>query len=153
MELDFFSKLDLRFGYHQIRVVDFDIHKTTFRTHESHYKFLIIPFRLSNAPSTFQSLMNELFKPYRRRFILVFFDDILIYSTTWSDHLQHLRSALSVLKNNQLYVKKSKCRFGLLEVDYLVTLSHRKWCLLIQIKYRAYLIGHGLIQLKHYRDS
>jgi hypothetical protein len=96
-----------------------DIPKTSFRTHEGHYEFLVMPFSLCNAPSTFQSIMNHVFHPFLHHFVLVFFDDILIYSKTWRTHLVHVDRFLHLLSQHQIFLKQSKCAFGTSKVKYL----------------------------------
>lgn len=98
---------------------DDDIYKTAFKTHHGHFEFLVMPFGLCNAPATFQSLMNQVFNQFLRKLIFVFFDDILIYSKSFDDHLQHLELTLAILRANQLYATMSKCQFGQDKTEYL----------------------------------
>jgi hypothetical protein len=115
----YFTKLDLRSGYHQVCMHPADIDKMVFRTHHGHFEFLVMPFGLSNAPATFQALMNDVLHPFLRRFVLVFFDDILIYNTSWSEHLQHVGLVFTALRAHGLFLKRSKCSFGTPSVAYL----------------------------------
>nr|GEW01824.1 putative reverse transcriptase domain-containing protein [Tanacetum cinerariifolium] len=115
----YFSKIDLRLSYHQLRVHEDNIPKTTFRTRYRHFEFMVIPFGLTNAPAVFMDLMNRVCKPYLDKFVIVFTDDILIYSKTKEDHEVHLKLVLELLKNEKLYAKFSKCEFRLQEVHFL----------------------------------
>nr|GEU94860.1 hypothetical protein [Tanacetum cinerariifolium] len=115
----FFSKIDLRSGYHQLRVHEDDIPKTTFKTSYGHFKFTVIPFSLTNAPTVFIDLMNIFCRPYIDKFVIVFIDDILIYSKTQEEHVEHLRLVLGLLKREKLYAKFSMCELWLREVQLL----------------------------------
>ena len=100
-----FSKIDLRLGYHQLKIKETDIPKMTFRTRYGHYKFLVMPFGLTNAPVAFMDLRNKVFHPYLDQFVIVFIDDILVYSKSVDEHTLHLRIVLQTLKDRQLYAK------------------------------------------------
>nr|GFB05911.1 putative reverse transcriptase domain-containing protein [Tanacetum cinerariifolium] len=114
-----YSKIDLRYGYHQLRVREEDIPKTAFRTRYGHYKFQVMPFGLTNAPAVFMDLMNRVCKPYLDRFVIVFIDDILIYYKNKKKHEGHLKLILKLLKEEELYAKFSKCEFWLSKVQFL----------------------------------
>ncbi|KAG8474413.1 hypothetical protein CXB51_033837 [Gossypium anomalum] len=114
-----FSKIDLRSGYYQLRVKESDVPKTAFRTRYGHYEFLVMPFGLTNAPTVFMDLMNWIFRLYLDRFVVVFIDDILVYSRDEEEHVEHLRTVLQILREKQLYAKFSKCEFWLREVGFL----------------------------------
>ena len=114
-----FLKIDLRFGYHRLRIKDVVVHKTMFRMRYEHYEFLVMPFGLTNAPAAFMDLMNRVFQPYVDRFVMMFIDDILVYSKDREYHDTHLRVVLETLRNEQLYAKLRKCEFWLREVSFL----------------------------------
>ena len=113
-----YFKIDLHTGYHQLRVREADIPKTTFRTRYGHFEFTMMPFRLTNAPTAFMDLMHRVFQPYLDQFVVVFIDDILIYSKSEEEH-GHLRFILQVLRDHQLYAKFNKCDFWHTEVRFL----------------------------------
>lgn len=114
-----FTKIDLRSGYHHLRVKQEDISKNSFRTHFGHYEFVVVHFGLSNAPRVFMSLMNGVFQTYLVKFVQVFFDDILIYSKFPEEHEQHLRLVLQCLRENKIYAMMSKCSFFQSKIHYL----------------------------------
>ncbi|KAL0558790.1 hypothetical protein IC582_003372 [Cucumis melo] len=118
-EATVFSKIDLRSGYHQLRIKDGDVPKTAFRSRYGHYEFIVMSFGLTNAPAVFMDLMNRVFREFLDTFMIVFIDDILIYSKTEAEHEEHLRIVLQTLRDNKLYAKFSKCEFWLKQVSFL----------------------------------
>ena len=125
-----FSKLDLRQGYYQVRIAEGDEHKTTCVTRYGSFEFLVMPFGLCNAPATFCTLMNDVLRPFLDKSVVVYLDDIVVYSETLEDHKKHLKEVFDALRENQLYLKASKCSFGQEEIQFL---GHR--------------IGHGVIRM------
>jgi hypothetical protein len=114
-----FSKIDLRSGYHQIRIHPDDVPKTAFRTRYGHFEFLVLPFGLTNAPATFMHLMHQIFRPFLDSFVLVFLDDILIFSRTAAEHEQHVKQVLELLRKHRLHAKQSKCELFRDRVEFL----------------------------------
>nr|GFB78680.1 putative reverse transcriptase domain-containing protein [Tanacetum cinerariifolium] len=114
-----YSKIHLRSGYHQLRVREQDILKTAFQTRYGHYEFQVMPFGLTNAPAVFMDLMNRVCKPHLDKFIIVFIDDILIYSKDEKEHEEYLKAILELLKEEKLYAKFSKCEFWIPKVQFL----------------------------------
>ena len=114
-----FSKIDLRSGFYQLPIKEVDVPKTAFLTRYGHYEFLVMPFGLTNAPAAFMDLMNRVFRPYLDQFVVVFIDDILVYSKNEQEHTQHLHTVLQTLREHRLYAKLSKCDFWLKEISFL----------------------------------
>jgi hypothetical protein len=115
----YFSKIDRQSSYHQIKVREQHVHKNTLRCHYGHYEFLVMPFGLTNTPTNFQTCMNHIFNKQLRKFMLVLFDDLLIYNKKWEDHLMHLDEILGIIGQQTLYAKASKCEFGMIDILYL----------------------------------
>ena len=133
----FFSKIDLRSGYHQIRIDREDVPKTAFRTRYGHFEFLVFPFGLTNAPATFMHLMHQTFRKQLDNFVLVFLDDILIFSKTLEEHEKHVEEVLSILRKEKLYAKESKCEMFQTEVEFLGHRVGRKGIRMMEDKVEA----------------
>jgi hypothetical protein len=115
----YFTGLDITAGYRQIRMREEDEHMTAFKTHQGHYQFSVMPFGLTNAPATFQCAMNAILQPFLRKFVMVFLDDILVYSSCLAEHLGPLRLVFTKLRENRFFFKKKKCSFVQPELQYL----------------------------------
>lgn len=133
----FFTKIDLRSGYHQIRIHPQDIEKTAFRTRYGHFEFLVLPFGLTNAPATFMHLMHQIFRPHLDSFVLVFLDDILVFSKSLEEHRQHVATVLELLKTNHLYAKESKCELFQTSVEFLGHIIDREGVHMMNDKVKA----------------
>jgi hypothetical protein len=139
-----FTKLDLTSGFHQIRLKDSDSAKTAFRTHDGHYEYKVMPFGLCNAPATFQATMNDIFRPLLRKTVIVFFDDILVYSASEELHLTHLAQVFDILAEHQFFLKLPKCSFCQTEASYLGHIVSLGSVAPDQSKFKQLLIGQCL---------
>ncbi|KAA0054678.1 gag protease polyprotein [Cucumis melo var. makuwa] len=142
-----FSKIDLRSGYHQLRIKDEDVLKTAFRSRYGHYEFIVMSFGLTNAPAVFMDLMNRVFREFLDTFVIVFIDDILIYSKTEAEHEEHLRMVLQTLRDNKLYAKFSKCEFWLKQVSFLGHVVSKAGVSVDPAKIEADLVGVSFFSL------
>ena len=124
------ATLDLTSGYWQIRMADEDIPKTAFNTRYGKYEFLVMPFGLTNAPATFQTLVNNILRPFLDKFVVVYLDDITIYSNSFTEHMQHIKQVLKVLRQHQLYAQPYKCKFNQVEIQFY-----------------GHIVGNGLIRV------
>ena len=115
----FFTKIDLKFGYHQVPIDPTDVWKTAFKSKEGLFEWLVMPFELTNSLATFMRMMNDVLRPFINSFLVVYLDDILVFSKTWEEHLQHVEQVLSTLQDHGLYANKEKCYFGIKSIKYL----------------------------------
>ncbi|KAL5565524.1 hypothetical protein UlMin_027032 [Ulmus minor] len=141
-----FSKIDLRSGYHQLKVRESDVPKTAFRSRYGHYEFLVMSFGLTNAPAAFMDLMNRVFKPFLDKFVIVFIDDILVYSRSKEEHEEHLRITLQTLKDHHLFAKFKKCEFWLDKVAFLGHVISKDGVAVDPAKIEAVRLGAVLMQ-------
>src|SRR3984957_4937654 len=115
----YFSKIDLKSGYHQVPIEHFDVWKTAFKSKEGLFEWLVMTFGLTNSPATFMRLMDNILRPFTNSFVVVYLDDILIFSQTWEEHLHHIRQVLQTLRQHKLCANLEKCTFGMTQVQYL----------------------------------
>ena len=148
----YFTKMDLRSGYHQIRIQPDDVEKTAFRTRYGHFEFLVLPFGLTNAPATFMHLMNQSFRQFLDDFVIVFLDDILIYSKSLDEHEHHVRKILELLRKEKLYAKESKCEFFQSQVEFLGHIVGRDGLRMMEDKVQAITAWPSPTSVTHVRS-
>jgi len=137
----YFSKIDWKSGYHQVPIEPSDVWKTTFKAKEGFFEWLVMPFGLTNAPATFMRLMDDILLPFTNSFIVVYLDDILIFSQSWEEHLHHIRQVLQTLRQHKLCANLEKCTFGMTQVQYLDTLLMNRGCMWTRPRSKSFRIG------------